>query len=182
MSWILSTVLRNLSTQYLIWLSTVMVINSVLAFLFGSDEDHFGTTYGKHMRGIPSISLAGYNHKVLKVKMKRMRKYEVLEKGKIFGLDDRQLHIFNGLVRLASYHFGISWCNSRNRLKQCWLGKSPLSILVCSCHLFLLLCNSDMLEGNGDYHALELITLAATICYNDPTYLGNGSVQWITFN
>lgn len=93
------------------------MINSVLAFLFGHDEDHFATTYGKHMRGIPFISLASYNDKVLKGKMKRMRKYEVLEKGNIFGLDDRQLSVFNGLMRLASYHFGISLCNSRYRLK-----------------------------------------------------------------
>lgn len=85
-----------------------MVFNSVLVLLFESDEDNFGTTYGKHMRGIPSISFAGYNRKVLKGKRKRMRKYDVLEKGKVFGLDDRQLYVFNGLVYLASYHFGIS--------------------------------------------------------------------------
>lgn len=58
---------------------------------------------------LPSeIGITGYNRKVLKGKRKRMRKYDVLEKGKVFGLDDRQLYVFNGLVYLASYHFGIS--------------------------------------------------------------------------
>lgn len=95
-----------------------MVVNHALAFLPGFDEDHFGPSHGKHMRGIPFTSHAGNLWKVLKGKVKRMWNYEDLEKGNIFGLADWELYVFNGFVHLASYHFGISWYNSRIRVKQ----------------------------------------------------------------
>lgn len=57
--WILTIFLPSQLAQIVIWLITAMVYNSDLAFLSGSDEDHFGPSHGKHMRGIPFISHAG---------------------------------------------------------------------------------------------------------------------------
>lgn len=68
-SWLSTLLLCNFLAHLFVWLSTLMVLSLALAFLSRSDEDYFGHSHGKHMRGFLFIALAGYIWKVLKGKV-----------------------------------------------------------------------------------------------------------------
>lgn len=101
--WMLTIFLTSQLAQIFIWLISIMVHISDVAFLSGSDEDHFGSTSGKHLRGKPNSSLADSLQKVLNGKERGMQMIKVFDKWKISRLAEREPYELNGCLRVQSY-------------------------------------------------------------------------------